>query len=256
MRRVMLLLRTYVWRSFLQWMAWRAFLITLVINQAVTPLLGFAIWSKALPGASGVSTYYLALLIVQLMTVSYEHHTLSNGIYAGAFGNELVKPQAPILVSLGENIAMRIWHVILGIPLFLGLWLVADISVGGQSALVAIPAVFLSATIRFLFTFTLALSAFWTQQAHGTVNLGQTLIFLLGGSAAPIAFFPEEFRRIGEYLPFRAMLGFPAEIAAGGVTQSQTLAGYGAQVFWLGTFLVLAYIVWRSGIRRFTAVGG
>lgn len=256
MRRVMRLLGAYVGRSFLQWMAGRAFLITLVIEQAVTPLLGFAIWSTALPNASGISTYYFVLLIVQLMTVSYEHHTLSNGIYAGTFGQELVKPQPPVLVSLGENLALRIWHVLIGIPLFAGLWLVADIAVDGHNMLLAIPGMVLAAAIRFLFTYTLALTAFWSQQAHGTVGFGETLIFLLGGSAAPIALFPERFQLLAASLPFRAMLGFPAEIAAGDLSRAEVTAGYGWQVVWLAVGILLAVTVWRRGVRRFAAVGG
>ncbi len=86
--RLLHLLGIGIWRKFLEWLAWRGFLFTLVINQAVTPLMGLALWSVALPGSSRISTYYVALLAVQLMTVSYEHHTFSNGIYAGALNHD------------------------------------------------------------------------------------------------------------------------------------------------------------------------
>src|SRR6476620_5964314 len=104
MRRILRLLLIHTWREFLQWMAWRAFLITLVINQAITPLIGLAVWSVALPGSTKITTYYAALLAVQLMTVSYEHHTFSNGIYAGALNHDLLRPHPVILGPLGTNI--------------------------------------------------------------------------------------------------------------------------------------------------------
>jgi len=50
MRRLLGLLGIHVWRVVLQWMGMRAFLVNLTINQAVTPLLGLAVWSAALPG--------------------------------------------------------------------------------------------------------------------------------------------------------------------------------------------------------------
>ena len=90
--RLARLLAIYTRRKFLQWLGWRAFLITLAVNQAVTPLLGLAVWSAALPGRSGIAGYYVALLAVQLLTVSYEHHTFSNGIYAGDLSGDLLKP--------------------------------------------------------------------------------------------------------------------------------------------------------------------
>lgn len=243
-------------RSFLLGLTWRGFLVTLVIGQCVPPILGLTVWSAALPGSESVSAYYLALLFVQLMTVSYENHTLSNGIYAGSFSHELVKPQPPILVTIGENCALRIWHVLIGVPLIAIIWLVTGVAFEEGVVLLAVPALVLAAVLRFLFTYALALSAFWTQQAHGAVGFGETLIFLLGGSAAPIAFFPGTFQAFGEILPFRAMLGLPAEIATGSLDREQVLIGYAWQIVWLAAFTALAVVVWHRGIRRFTAVGG
>jgi ABC-2 type transport system permease protein len=66
MIRCLRLLRISIWRQFVQWMAWRAFLLMLTVNQAVTPLLGLAVWSAALPASTTISTYYVALLVVHL----------------------------------------------------------------------------------------------------------------------------------------------------------------------------------------------
>jgi len=256
MTRLIRLVGIYISRSFLQWMALRGFLVTLVIGQCVTPVLGLAVWSAALPGSDSVSAYYLALLLVQLMTVSYENHTLSNGIYAGTMGHDLVRPQAPVLGTIGQNCALRIWHVLIGLPLLATIWLVTGVVFEVGAALLSLPALVLAAMLRFLFMHTLALSAFWTQQAHGAVGFGETLIFLIGGSAAPLAFFPGTFEAVGEVLPFRAMLGLPAEIATGSLDREQILAGYAWQIIWTVVFAVVAVVVWRRGVRRFTAVGG
>lgn len=256
MIRVLRLVGIYISRSFLQWMALRGFLVTLVIGQCVTPVLGLAVWSAALPGSDSVSAYYLALLLVQLMTVSYENHTLSNGIYAGSISHDLVRPQAPVLGTIGENCALRIWHVLIGLPLLAIIWLVTGVAFEASAALLALPALVFAAMLRFLFMYTLALSAFWTQQAHGAVGFGETLIFLIGGSAAPLALFPGTFQAIGELLPFRAMLGLPAEIATGTLDREQVLTGYAWQIVWTVAFTVVAVIVWHRGVRRFTAVGG
>jgi ABC-2 type transport system permease protein len=190
------------------------------------------------------------------MTVSYEQHTFSNGIYAGALSHDLLRPQPVVLRPLGENLAMRLWHLLVGLPLIVVAGLVAGVSFQGQAVLLAIPAVLLAATLRFLFTYLLALTAFWTEQAHGVVGFGETLLFLLGGSAAPLTLFPERFRLVGEALPFGAMLGFPAEIDAGSVRGPAVVTAYGWQLLWLAVFLPAAVMVWRAGLRRYTAVGG
>lgn len=254
--RVARLVQLYIARSFLQWMAWRAFLITLVINQIAGPLLGLAVWSAVLPDSSEISSYYLALFVVQLMTVSYENHTLSQGIYDGTFSHDLLKPQPPILPVIGENLAMRCWHLLLGLPVLVALWVFAHPSFDLKLIALAIPATLLAATLRFLFTYVLALLAFWTQQADSAVGFAGIMIALLGGSAVPLSLFPDRIRGVVEVLPFQSMLGFPASIAAGTVDPSQMAVGYVMQIAWLCVACGGAAISWRCGIRRYTATGG
>lgn len=250
------LLDGYVRRSFLQWMGGRSFLLTLVANQAVTPLIGLAVWTTALPGRRGIGAYYLALLVVRLLTVSYENHTFANGIYAGALADALLRPHPVVLAPLGENLAMRLWHLILGLPLLIGVGFFVTLDFRAADVAAALPALLLAALLRFLFTYLLALSAFWTERAHGLVGFGDTLIFLLGGEAAPIALLPGPLQPLGAALPFRAMLGFPAEVAAGQLDGAGLLIGYGWQIVWIGTFAAATALAWRSGVRRYTAVGG
>lgn len=247
---------SYAQRSFLEWSGARSFLFTLVINQAVTPLLGLAIWSAALPNQPGITTYFMALLVVQLLTVSYEYHTVSMAIYEGNLNDWLLRPHPVVLSSLGENIAMRIWHLGVGLPAIAIVALLTDVSFRPGNVLAAIPALILAGALRFVFTYALALSALWGQQAGGITELGSTLVFLLGGMAVPISLFPERFRPIGEALPFRAMLGFPAEIASGQLTTSEMLTGFSWQLAWLFVLIPVAAWTWTTGIRRYTALGG
>jgi ABC-2 type transport system permease protein len=254
--RIVRLLGLGVWRSSVQWWSLRTFVITLVIGQAVTPLLGLLVWSSAVPGDPGVISYYVVLLAVQLLTVSYEHHTLANAIYAGEFATELVKPRPVVIDLLGTNLAIRLWHLLFGLPLILLVGLLASVSLTATNVLLAIPSVLLAAAIRFAFTYTLALSAIWTERAHGAVGIGETMIFLLGGTAAPLTFLPQYLQETGRLLPFWSMLGAPAEIAAGNLTGSGLAVAYGVQAGWLVVLTALAAFVWRVGVRRFTAVGG
>jgi ABC-2 type transport system permease protein len=252
MIRLLRLLRIQIWRSSLEAWSWRSFLITITVGQAITPLLGLLVWSAALPGNNKVSTYYVAVLMVSLLTVSQENHTLSNSIYLGGFAGNLLMPQPVVLGFLGSNLAFRFWHTVFGLPLVvLGAFL-AGVTFRPMDLLVALPALLLAMALRFVFTYGVALSALWTERAHAMVGFGDTLIFLLGGSAAPLAFLPEPWRSAGRWLPFWGMLGMPAEIA------SQTGSGpaYAIQVGWLIVLLGLVFGIWRLGLRRFTSVGG
>jgi ABC-2 type transport system permease protein len=256
MTRSLRLIELYARRTFLEWMSWRGFLVTLVLGQCVMPVLGFAVWSAALPDASNLSTYYIALLMIQLMTVFQLDHTLANPIYRGTLSHQLVQPHPPILSTLGTCCAERLWFLIIGGPVVGLLAVLSNVTVTTAGLLLALPALAIAILVRFLFTLVLALTAFWTQQAHGIVAFGATVTFLMGGSAVPIIYFPEPWRTIAAALPFSAMLGLPAAIASGSLSHGQVAMGYACQALWLALFMVLAICVWRSGIRRFTAVGG
>jgi ABC-2 type transport system permease protein len=256
MRRILRLLSFWTRHEIIRWLGARSLLLTLVINQAITPLIGLMLWSVALPGNTRISTYYVALLAVQLLTVSYENYTFSETIYLGTFSHELLRPQPVVLGPLGTNLAMRLLHLLIGLPLLIVACVAMHTTWDVRLILLALPALIFAAILRFLFTYLLALSAFWSERAHGIVTCGDTLIFLLGGSAAPIALFPPALRSLGEALPFRAMLGFPAEVMSASLNNTQILAGYAWQAFWLLSFLLAAIFTWRAGLRRFTAVGG
>lgn len=256
MTRSLLLLRVYTVRYLLQWFAARAFLITIAINQAVAPVLGLALWTAAVPGDTTISTYYLAILIVQLATVSFENHTLANGIYDGNISHDLLQPQPVVLPCLGQNLALRLLHLAVGLPAVIGLSIAMQVTLAPRDALLALPALVIAAALRFLFTFALASVAFWTHRAHAVVGFGELIIFLLGGSAIPLMYVPDPYRGLVEVLPFRAMLGFPAEIVSGSITGPAILTGYALQATWVAVAASVALIVWRAGVRRYTAIGG
>jgi ABC-2 type transport system permease protein len=237
-------------------MAWRSFVFTLVINQAAMPLIGLAVWTAALPGQPRLSTYFVALLFVQLMTVSQENETLSYSITSGELSDSLLRPHPVVLATIGENVALRLWHLIVSLPLLIGVALLTHLPIRGSQIVLALPALLGAATLRFLFTYTLALTAFWTGGANSIVSFGSSLVFLLGGGAAPIALLPSSLRAWGEAMPFCAMSGLPAEIASGSLQGSALQRGCLWQGGWLLVFLWLSVALWRAGIRRYTAAGG
>jgi ABC-2 type transport system permease protein len=202
-----------------------------------------------------VRAYFVALMAVQMLTVCYEANTLLQGITNGDIANDLLRPHPSVIQVLGNNLAWRGWHVALGTPVVIAAAMLAGATFDPPLVALAVPAVVIAALLRFLFSYVLVLTALWTERAGSVVAFGHTLVFLLGGAAAPITLFPEWARPFGEALPMRGMLGFPAEIAAGGLAMDQVVVGYGWQVAWTVLFSALAAVTWRAGVRRYVAIG-
>ena len=57
------------------------------------------------------------------------------------------------------------------------------------------------------------------------------------------------------YLPFQTMFAFPIEVAMGRQIGNQILANYLLQIIWIAVGLVVWRLVWRAGLKRYSAVG-
>lgn len=243
------------WRNSLEQWSWRSFMITLVLQQAIGPIIGLLVWTSVQPESVEIRRYFVVLLAVQLLTVSYEDHTLCSSIFDGTIIGRLLTPQPVIVDFAGTNLSLRFWHAAFGLPIIIAVGIAAGVQLRPLDLLLALPAVIGAGVVRFLLALCLAITAFWTQRATALVSLGNTTVFLLGGAAAPLFLLTPELADVGRLLPFWPMLGLPAEIAAGVVTGRQIVFGCLIQLLWLVILIPIAVRMWSHGLRVFTAVG-
>jgi ABC-2 type transport system permease protein len=57
-------------------------------------------------------------------------------------------------------------------------------------------------------------------------------------------------------LPFAYETFFPAAILIGHVHGTALAAGFAWQWAWIGFFYILSGLLWKRGLRQYTAVGG
>ncbi|TCC33662.1 ABC transporter permease [Kribbella sindirgiensis] len=255
-RRLLQMISLRTRMEVLEWSGTWWFLLTLVVQAVLGPLIGMFVWSAVYPADPYVATYYVALLLVTVMTESFEQFTFSEKIYDGTISHDLLRPQPVIVNTIGTNIAIRTWLTIMGVPVALLTGIAFGISLTWTAILAALPVFVLGATLNFCWIFMLSLTAFWTERVHSIVGFGWTLNSLLGGTIAPLVFLPERLRDIGQILPFYGMLGLPADVVAGRVHGLEPLlTGLGYQAVWITVFSTAAVLLWRAGIRRYTVVG-
>jgi ABC-type uncharacterized transport system permease subunit len=235
----------------LEWSGAWWFLLTLVVQAVIAPLIGLFVWSAVYPDDPAIGRYYVAVVLVTLMTESFEQHTFSETIYNGTLSHELLRPQPVVLGVIGTNLAIRAWLTLLGAPIVLLTALTLRVGFDWSAVLRSVPYLVLAAALVFLWTFLLSLTAFWTDRVHAVVGFGSQLVFLFGGTAAPLGVLPDGWRRVAEALPFYGMNGLPASVAAG----TRTGGSIGYQLIWVVVLVGAVVVLWRAGVRRYTAVG-
>ncbi len=78
----------------------------------------------------------------------------------------------------------------------------------------------------------------------------------LSGQIIPLPFFPEKMRKVLELLPFAGMQNVPLRIYGGDLSGDAMWMSIALQIFWLGVFLVLGKLLFRSTVRRAVVQGG
>lgn len=125
-----------------------------------------------------------------------------------------------------------------------------------QGALLFIPSLFMAWWLRFLWGYALALLAFWATRADALLAIQDAMIFLLAGVMAPTTLLPDPLHLASVILPFRYMVGFPVELLMGQYSDSQIWIGLGIQFAWLVFTALITSRVWKTGLKRYSAIGG
>jgi len=178
-------------------------------------------------------------------------------IRQGSFSFSLLRPVHPIHSDIADNISSKIITTPSMLIVAIVLGFVFHISLAPPLWAVAflLPSLLLAFAVRFILEWTLAMLAFWTTRVGAANQTYFVLMLFLSGQFAPLALLPGPVQTLANILPFRWLIGYPIDLIMGKLTIDQALIGLGVQSAWLIVSYVLLRIVWRAGIRVYSAVG-
>lgn len=113
----------------------------------------------------------------------------------------------------------------------------------------------LALVLQFVFSYAVALIAFWWLEIWGVLFLKRLIVGFLAGSWVPLTMLPAPAARILYMLPFQYMIFFPVQIALGKVAAPDIVAGLWIQCVWIAVFLFLSKILWAQGLKKYSGAG-
>ena len=246
---------------------YRASLAIWMIGQVLEPLVYLVVWtivSNSSGGSVGSYTtadfaaYFIVLMLVNQVTYTWIMYEYEYRVREGILSFALLKPVHPIHSDISDNLSSKLitLPIMIVIAIALALAFHASISPPLWAIGVFIPSLLLAFLVRFLLEWTLAQAAFWTTRVSAINQTYFVLMLFLSGQIAPLALLPHPVQIVAAILPFRWVISFPVEVLLGQHTPAEALMGLGAQVAWLIIGVVLVRVVWRAGVRVYSAVGG
>lgn len=261
------LLRTYrsllhiAWANMFQY---RAEMIIWSIWGIVHPLVALAVWSAAAHGRSiagfdraGFAAYFLVLMIFSQLTMSWDAFEFSWYVQTGRLSPKLLRPFHPVHEAVAYNISYKAMMLFLLVPFWLlMLWaLQPQAATRWWHVALAVPTLLLAAAIRFIWNYCIAMLSFWTTKVDAFNQLYWSFDFFLGGRIAPLAIMPAFIQTASKVTPFRSMTVFPVELVLGLLDGRQIVEGILAQLVWLTIGYAIFRLLWRAGIKQYSAVG-
>lgn len=206
-------------------------------------------------------SYYLVITIVDALTaVTEDDWQIAADIKDGNISQFLLKPVDYLTYRLCLFSAGRLVYAAVAlVPTTLFIWLLRDHFVlppDAASAVGFLVSVTLTALLQFLFSFTLALLAFWVLEVATFIFIAFAFEYIAGGHLFPLDILPSGVALALDYTPFPYLLFFPVSIWLGRVTGEVLWLGVLVQALWVVAAFALARVVWRRGIRKYSAVGG
>ena len=252
--------------SFAMMLQYRAALVIWLIGQVLEPVIYLIVWSTVARAGGGrvgeytsadFAAYFLVLMIVNHVTYTWIMWEYEYRVREGGLSPVLLRPVHPIHNDIADNLTSKMVSLpgMLLTAVGLGLIFRPDFTLVPWSVVAFLPALALAFVVRFLVEWSLALAAFWTTRVGAINQVYFVLMLFLSGQMAPLELLPEWLQTIASVLPFRWVVAFPVELVLGRLTPSEVVTGFAAQVIWIVLGLALVRIVWRSGVRRYSAVG-
>lgn len=119
-----------------------------------------------------------------------------------------------------------------------------------------VTSLLLAFLIGFFFEASIGMIGFWFLEVTSFLYVINTVSFFVSGHMFPLDLLPSPFDDILKNLPFQYLAYFPATVFMEKVTGADLVYGLVMEAVWALAFLLLAVVLYRRGLRQYSAYGG
>ncbi len=204
------------------------------------------------------------LLLVQISRMFSSMPGLANGIARdirdGTLKKYLLQPIDMIAYLLSYRMAHKMAYIATtALPYALLFFLCRDVFDGlpdPATCLAYLVSLLLAFLLGFFFEVMIGMVGFWFLEVTSFLYVVNTVNFFVSGHMFPLDLLPDWWVGVLKSLPFQYLAYFPAAVFLGKVEGQDLLHGLLQEAIWVLVFMVMARVLFRIGLSRYSAYGG
>lgn len=235
-----------------------------LLLSIIGPFLMMLFWRGVHPAKdwtySLITSYYIYIILAGAFLMTHiEEDVARIDIQEGNLTTYLLRPFSYFWIKFIDSFSYRVIQGFFGILVLLFffffypdvLTLSHSLSILLLSVLISLLALFLTFTFKMI----IGISAFWLIEIHGIFEITEVVLAVFAGFLMPIVLLPEWLFHVASLLPFSYMIYYPIVAFEGKLTIHELLQTLVIQFVWLVLFYIFYQVLWKAGIRKFSAVG-
>lgn len=209
---------------------------------------------------SGIITYFIVGNVFRSFILQGSGFAYSSMVKDGTLGTMLLKPYNISLAIYFRNLAGSITGlipqalIILCLMPFFAQYLTWK--TGLTNAVFVVLFLMVASISSHLLWSLFGYIAFWLEEANAVMWSFAVLLNMATGMFIPLDFFPRWSIPILEALPFSSWGYIPTKIYLGLYDAEKQISLLIVHVVWIGVLILLHMLIWHSGIKKYSSVGG
>lgn len=185
--------------------------------------------------------------------------TMNQRIQSGDIALDLLRPISfqgqRFIEGFSYFLSETLWVNIPMLILFVGFMGIAP-PASGLQLFAFIASIFLGFLVGFGLNVIILTLAFWTRNMFGVQIAKRAIVDIFAGTLIPFQLFPDWFRMIVDYLPFKAIAYIPLSIWTGRIAGVHIWIALAEQIVWAVVLVGLSLLIWHRAMRIITIQGG
>ncbi len=245
---------------------YRVAMIIWLLGLIIQPVIYMVVWANVAAANGGdvdgytagdFAAYFIAAMVVNHLAYTWHMWEYDTIIRQGKLSARLLRPMHPIHADIAENISFKVLTTVVIIPttIVLALLFKPTWNPLPWSLLAFVPAIIMAFFIQFMFGWCVAIMAFFTTRVMAIIRIYFLGKFFLGGQMAPLALLPAGLQTLAKFTPYPWMVYFPVQLLLAELTPIEARNGLIVQLFWVLVSFGCMKLLWRAGVKRYSAFG-